>query len=228
MKKNIFTKIMAFFSIAFGAFALSSCQSVNAKEAVVIIEQPEVKIYVETTAAGSKRYGMSTVKVKNNTIYDVIDWTFTITVTDNDDVKKTTSSVEIMPIGHGAQGYITFLEEIVYNVQSVTIDSIVMNSYRNVWQTYLGWWIVGFVIIGVSLAFFSVELFSGHVTKEDATAMFKEHVASMSFAFLFAFVLCLFPLFFGSWVSSLILIGSMLASILVAGLLTWFKALASK
>ena len=88
--------------------------------------------------------------------------------------------------------------------------------------------IVGICLASISILLFAIELFRKGLSKVELKEMFNAHIFSELTILGLVLVICLIPLIFSSWVTTVILLGAFVASILVAGLLTLIRMSTAK
>lgn len=225
--KNFFKKLVLLFTLGFGAIGLASCQGVDVnKEARFELEKCYVQIV--TVEETGKRYAEFSLYVVNNSIYNVYSWD--ITLTGYSDAKCTTEVGQyvakdvVLKVGHGVGGLIIGKEEVQEDtVAAIKVTNAKVSQYYNLWQTYVGWFICAIAIVAFSWIFFGISIFAKGITKEEARQLLQARLASTLLIALFILVICMIPIFFGGWVISLIFLGSVVASMLGAILMTCIK-----
>lgn len=229
-KQSFWKKLAAFLALGLGVLTMSACQTTNYADAQIYVKESQVSIY--TKEETGKRYATISLAVANNTIYNVIDWDINFTVYYTAESGKApfpTSNVVKMGILHGQAGVVVFaVDEVPNDVTAYKITSASAKTFQNIWDSYIGWWIAAIIIVAFSLIFYGIEIFSRGITASDAIDMYKKNIASSICVFLFALIICIFPVFFGAWVPTVILTIALATSILGAGLFTGIKSLASK
>lgn len=224
MKKSLFKKIMIALTAFAGVFVMASCQTTE-HNATVPTQYSSVEVY--TDGAG-KKVATVTLAVNNPTIYNTTEITFTYQALDATDVKVGEETV-VLPVGirHGAAGAFSYAyqakEGEADNVTKVKITEAHISGYQTAWQTYMPAFIVAITLAALSVLFFGIELFRKGITKEQAKEMLSEHIASEMTILGLVLVICLIPLIFSSWVTTVILLGGFVGALVIAGLLTLIR-----
>ena len=229
MKSKKLSRILAGL-LAFGGIVLmAGCQSADKSQAYTPANETTVTIYTEAST-GSKR-GTATIGIANNTIYNVDEVKVTYTVYDDGgqvigDEGRTT----LLPtyVQHGVAGYITYIFDATSvgpdaAAATVKVTKVEVTHFQSLWDSYIVGWIMAIVIVGISLIFSAFEIFRSGWTKESLAQFMREKTASALITLGLVALICLIPLMFSSWVTTLILVGSFAASVVCAGLMTIIK-----
>lgn len=224
MKKSFLKKIMIALTAFAGVFVMASCQTTEHK-ATVPTQYSSIEVY--TDQAG-KKVATVTLAVNNPTIYNTTEITFTYEALDATDAKIGEETV-VLPIGvrHGVSGAFSYAyqakEGEADNVAKVRITEAHISGYQTAWQTYMPAFIVAITLAALSVLFFGIELFRRGITRESAKELFAEHLASEMTVLGLVLVICLIPLIFSSWVTTVILLGGFVGAVILAGLLTLIR-----
>jgi len=205
--KSIFKKLCALFAIGFAAFALGSCASVNHDATIKIKEYTII-----TTQAGDKMV-QGCLEVYNNTIYNTKKISYkVIGYNKTGDIVETISEENVdFAVRHGTAGAMFFQDKINHDIASFEGEGM-FTEYYNVWETYLGMWVAGIILVAISVTIYTVSICRSGLRRGELGQMMKDKVATLSFVFLFTLIICMFPLIYGSWVSTLILVGSFVSA----------------
>lgn len=231
MKKGLFKKLFLCLALGMGFMTLASCQSTNMQDAK--IEQSVLNIVTEQQSGKQVLQGM--IVLKNNTIFDVKSWDVSWTYTTNVQTEPQTVTYAAEPgyVSHGqAIGLIINYDAPALpageTFRNVTFSGGTPHDVANIWESYMGWWIAAIAIVSISTIVFAASLFGKHLTKEAINEAFRQHMATSFVVGAFALILCLFPLFFGAWFASIILVSGVLASIVLGGLLSLIAGATAK
>lgn len=223
MKKSFLKKILLAFTAFTGIFVMASCQSTSHDASV-----PSDKCLVEVYEKDGQKTAVVQIAVVNPTIYNTKGIQFTYEALDENDAVIGSEKVEL-PIGirHGAAGVFAYSYTAkpgeADNVKKVRITDSSITSYESLWSTYMPAFIVAITLAVLSVLFFGIELFRRGITREAAKAMFAEHIASEITVLGLVLVICLIPLIFSSWVTTVILLGGFASAIVASGLLTLIR-----
>ena len=224
MKKSFLKKIMIAFTAFAGVFVMASCQTTD-HNATVPTQYSSVEVY---TNSDGKKVATVTLAVNNPTIYNTTEITFKYDALDA--TNNVIGSEEVtLPVGirHGVAGAFAYAytakEGEAENVAKVKITEAHISGYQTVWQTYMPAFICAIVLASMSVLFFAIELFARKRSKAELKEMFAEHMASEVTILGLVLIICLIPLIFSSWVTTVVLLGAFVASIVVNGLLTLIK-----
>ena len=228
MKKSLFKKIMIALTAFAGVFVMASCQTTE-HNATVPTDQCLVEVYKKE----DQNTAVVQIAVVNPTIYNTKGIDFTYEALGENDVVLGSEDVHLdVGIKHGAAGVFAYTytakQGEADNVKKVRITKSTISNYESLWSTYMPAFIVAIALAALSVLFFGIELFRKGVTKETAKAMFAEHLASEMTVLGLVLVICLIPLIFSSWVTTVILLGGFVSAVLVAGLLTLIRMRFSK
>lgn len=234
MKKSFLKKIFVALTAFTGVFVMASCQSANQADAK--IPESSVQIIEQKINDKEEKFADVVLGIDNNTIYNVDQASFSYVIEFNDGrtevvTNELTAKGETI-IRHGAKGYLAYrlrLTDTEYaNASKVTITDVKIVGFRSLWETYMPAFIAAIILGSMSILFFAIELFARNRSKDELKEMFREHMFS-EFAILgLVLVICLIPLIFSSWVTTVTLLGTFVASILVNGLLTLLKMTTAK
>lgn len=222
MKIGFLKKLCLLLTVGFGAMTLASCQSTNVNDAKFDINNCVINI-VQDQSTGSK-YIEYSIYVINNTIYDVTHWN--VTLEGYDATGKTIKHLEIkdyaLYVSHGVAGVLVNKEKVEKDegIVKAAVKGAEVSKYLNVWETYLVWWIIAIVALGISFICYAVAIFKKGLTKAELDEMLRQRMASILVGFSFALIICLLPIFFGGWMISVIFFSTMGIAVLGAALLT--------
>ena len=232
MKIGFFKKVCAALLFAVGAFALAGCQTSDKNVGLRILDSSYQIIEVQPVTPGAKvtkrlRLVMS---IENPTIYNAVDFTISYRCYDTNDLPiprtdnpHTSGSWENYPInmivGHGVNGVVYSEFDTFDNLGRVEVYDG-NYRYQSVWETYFAWWISMFVIVGVAVLFYSVDLFARGLTAEELKQRFTDNVASSLVVLALLLIICIIPLIFSSWVVTLIILGGYVGFLLLSGAAT--------
>lgn len=231
MKKSFLKKILIALIAFTGVFVMASCQT-SEHNASVPTEYCSVAVVEE--AGTANKIAVVTLAVKNPTIYNTSEITFKYQCEDINHNKVGNEEQVVLKVGirHGAAGAFSYTYQAkpgeADSVAFVKITEAHISEYKTLWQTYMAAFIAAICIAGLSILFFAIELFARGISKEEAREMFREHMASEFTVLGLVLIICLIPLIFSSWVTTVVLLGAFGASIVVAGLLTLLKMRFSK
>lgn len=253
MKGNFFKRIIAFLGLSLAVLTLGACQSTG-HDARVIFTESAVQLFDVTEGGVTRQKARSVLTVENNTIFNTKTWSLLLGINyTNPKTGEAVFSEFYNPsvdcvVAHGtiASVYsevyvdtIPFLKEV--GVERVNNVSILKNSsllgsnyvtgcqtYYNVWDTYLAWWIVMICIVAVAWICYACVIFKRGLIKSDLGDVFSKHMGTIMITFGFMFLLCLFPLIVGSWFVTIILLLALLAVVVGFGIMTGLRALAMK
>ena len=223
MKKSFLKKILIALTAFTGIFVMASCQTTD-HNAIV----PSDKCLVDVYEKDGQKTAVVQIAVSNPTIYNTSELQFTYEALDANDVVLG-SEIVTLPIGirHGAAGVFAYSYTAkpgeADNVKKVRITNSSVTAYQSLWQTYMPAFIVAICLASLSVLFFGIEMFRRGITKEMAKEMFAEHIASELTILGLVLIICLIPLIFSSWVTTVILLGGFGAAILLTGLLTLLR-----
>jgi len=226
--KHKFGKILLSLLCLGGVLGMTGCQSAD-HTAKVPTQECSVKI--EVNAQTGEKTGLVTLGIVNDTIYNMLETEITyqcyVGETPYESPIKATVST---PVRHGAAGYLVYTVEVEKSslVTYVKITDTKVTKYQTLWQTYMVPFIIMFVVSGIALIFFAVEIFAKGLSKETVKEMFKARLASSLFTLGLILVICLIPLMFSSWVVTLILLGGFAGTLLLSGLMTLIRMAAAK
>lgn len=227
MKQSFWKKILVFCGLGIGCLGLCACQTTS-KDTPVI--DKDLSTFQVMTAEDGKKYPRIKLIVNNTTIYDTKEFKVDVLVTYNDETPQETKSyTSPLIIGHGASGGILFSPtsedyRLPDNTKSISFEKFTP-TFFGVWETYLAWWIVAIVIVGISLIGNLIAVSKKNITIQDLRNIYASKLASSVSISIFILIICLFPLIFGSWVASLILLGALLSTVVVTGIVTWIRGL---
>ena len=236
MKKSFLKKIMIALTAFTGVFVMASCQSANQSDARIPTQQSSVQIVEQTIDGKNEKFADVVLCIENNTIYNIDQASFSYTVHFNDGTEEVvkdelTAKGETI-VRHGARGYLAYrlkLTNTPYaNAEKVTITEVKVVGFRSVWETYMPAFICAIVLASMSVLFFCIELFARKRSKAELKEMFAEHMASEITILGLVLIICLIPLIFSSWVTTVVLLSAFVASIVVNGLLTLIKMQAAE
>ena len=230
-KRSFLKKLLLAFTALGGVMAMASCQTTD-HNANIPVEKCNVGVL--TTADGKTKQAQVVIAVQNPTIYNTKQIEFTYECYNKDDTPLYKEQVKLdIGIRHGAAGYFGYTYnaaiddtqqgQLVGQVTRVAITEAHISDYYNLWETYMPAFIVMIVIAALSLGFFSFELFRPGHTKATLKELFAEHLASEFTVLGLVLIICLIPLIFSSWVTSVILLGGFGGSLLLTGLLTLIR-----
>lgn len=229
MKKSFFKKIMVALTAFTGIFVMASCQSTNQTDAK--IPESSVQIVEQKINDQIEKFADVVLGIDNNTIYNIDQASFSYIIEFNDGRTEVVSN-ELTQKGqtvirHGAKGYLAYrlrLTDTEYaNASKVTITDVKVVGFRSAWETYMPAFIVSICLASLSVLFFGIELFRRGMTKESAKELFAEHIASEMTILGLVLIICLIPLIFSSWVTTVVLLGGFVSAILLAGILTFVR-----
>lgn len=238
MKKGFLKKLAICLSLGLGVMTLAACQSTNQTDAKIGVTEFNI---VQTS--DGKYHAQGGIVLANNTIYNVKAWNVTYTLIEEEDkllpskeqkTIKETFYDEPGYVFHGQGGAIIIDKDLTglyddgYKPISLRCEGGVATQFDNLWNSYLGWWIAAIVIVGVALIFFAAELFGKHLSKNQIVDLFKGHVASSCVFAMFMLIICLFPLIFGAWFSTIILLIALAGSFVGGGALALIAFAAAK
>lgn len=235
MKKNFFMKIMMVCSCFVGAFVMASCQSTSHNDVRFETE-------AQYDALTNERDPNYTVKiiigVANPTIFNIKHFNIIYEVfgskgTETKRVENQLYECDNFVISHGVAGYIgrevlISKEEAktrwdMTNVNYMKISKIDNIQFQSVWETYIVWWIICLVLLGISTIAFATTIFKKNLSIENAKKLLEAHVASSMTTLLLILLICLIPLMFSGWVVTVMLLGTFAAHFVVAFLLCAIK-----
>lgn len=231
MKIGFFKKVCAALLFAVGAFALAGCQTSDKNVGLRILDTSAqiLKVKDPTSGRESKRLRL-VLSIENPTIYNAVDFTISYRCYDEldqpiprTDNPHTSGSWENYPInmivGHGVNGVVYSEFDTFDNLGRVEVYDG-NYRYQSVWETYFAWWISMFVIVGVAVLFYSVDLFARGLTAEELKQRFTDNVASSLVVLSLLLIICIIPLIFSSWVVTLIILGGYVGFLLLSGAAT--------
>lgn len=238
MKKGFLKKLAICLSLGLGVMTMAACQSTDQSQAKVDPKQCAVNLVVKQEIVGTEvkpvYYAQGMIALLNNTIYDAKTWTldYSIYYAIGGETKapvSITSEETTLYVVHG-QGVGWFfdikLDDAIQpyahpelTLVKITVDGGTPVKFANLWESYIGWWVAAIVIVGVALIFFAASLFGKHLSKNEVADLFKGHVASSVVFSLFMLIICLFPLIFGAWFSTIILLLALAGSFVGGGAL---------
>jgi len=225
MKLNKLNKFLALCIAGLGVFFMTSCESAE-RNAYVDLKQTTVTVYEEQPATG-KSYALASIGVVNNTIYNVyaIDLTYQMFDAAKTQIGETTTVRTNCFIRHGVAGYLVFDQKFdtSLGIKSIEIIEAKPSSYASLWQTYVVPFTIAIIAAVISTIVFGARLFVGGMTREDVKDLFRERLSSTLVTVALVLIICLIPLMFSNWVVTLILVGAVLSTILLSGLLTLIK-----
>ncbi|MBQ0009131.1 MAG: hypothetical protein KBS97_02530 [Firmicutes bacterium] len=236
MKKSFLKKLMIALTAFTGVFVMASCQSGSKSDAKIPTQESSVKIVEQTIDGKLEKFADVVLCIDNNTIYNIDQASFSYIVHFNDGKEEVVEN-ELTAKGetivrHGVRGYLGYrlrLTDTEYAAaEKVTITKVEVVGFRSLWETYMPAFIAAIVLGSLSILFFAFELFGRKHSKEELKEMFKEHMASEFTILALVLVICLIPLIFSSWVTTVVLLGTFVVSILVNGLLTLLKMTTAK
>ena len=235
MKISFLKKIALAFTAFAGIFVMASCQSAG-HDAKFPTEQCSVSIVEETRDGKVGQYADVIIAIDNNTIYNINEIEYNYTVKFNDgraDIVVEHEKYNDFVLRHGVKGYVGYRLAIPEKSEFAGASSVVINhidatGYQSLWQTYLPAFIVGICLASISILLFAIELFRKGLSKVELKEMFNAHIFSELTILGLVLVICLIPLIFSSWVTTVILLGAFVASILGAGLLTLIRMSTAK
>lgn len=216
MKSNFWKKLAVFLGLAVGAVTMTACQSTSTTDGSIKFERKSLSMYYDET--GSKKFAVITSYIQNNTIYDIQTWNIEVVPyvgqVAQDPVKN--ENVDFY-VTHGSYGTVTVSYEIPKTITDIQLKKAEPNKILSAWETYLGWWICGIVLVALSWIFFTAEILGKKLTSDQIMELFKANAGGTICVGLFIFILCMFPLFFGAWVPTVILVISLACGILGCG-----------
>ena len=224
--KKFWKRFLAILGFGVAVLSLSACQSSNRAESTIDTNGSYCSLTYE---ADGTPHCIATICIKNNTIYNVKNYSITAVVIDEHKTElEPVTFVTEWGCAHGFSGYVTFapfrLENPAYkNATGVKIIDASPCSFQDVWETYMPWWIITITVFSIATLFYAFELFGAHHSKEEIIESFKGHMATMLVSMLIVFLICFIPLMFSSWVVSVILLGGFGAFAVVSGLLSFCK-----
>lgn len=228
-KRSFLKKLLLAFTALGGVAAMASCQTTD-HNANIPVEKCSVNVL--TTADGKTKQAQVVIAVQNPTIYNTKAVAFTYQCYDIEGKSVGDPEVVNFDIGirHGAAGYFGYTYNAsveanpeVAKVAKVAITEAHISDYYNLWETYMPAFIAMIVIAALSIGFFSFELFRPGHTKATLKELFAEHLASEFTVLGLVLIICLIPLIFSSWVTTVILLGGFGGSLLLTGLLTLIR-----
>ena len=247
MKKGFLKKLAICLSLGLGVMTLAACQSTDQNQAAVVPQQTVCNLISKREAVGDQvvdvLYVQAGIAIANNTIYDAKTWYISYEITykigeSAPSVYKDDSPERALYVVHGAAGYLGIEAKLDDELQpyihpNVTVASVKITggkavTFANLWESYIGWWIAAIVIVGVALIFFAAELFGKHLSKNQIVDLFKGHVTSSCVFAMFMLIICLFPLIFGAWFSTIILLIALAGSFVGGGALALIAFAAAK
>lgn len=228
MKKGLLSKLAVGFVALFGVFAVASCEQAN-HSASVPTDKCEVKVVAD--ASTGKRTAVVTLGIANPTIYNIYQVELTYDCYElgsTTPIYTGTDKVDVF-VRHGVGGYLSYtLTENQYPglsaVDSVRIRETTVSGYYSLWDTYMPGFVSMFVIVGIALVFVCVDLFRAGWTKELLKERMRERVASTAVILALVLLICLVPLLFSNWVTTLILVGGFVGFAVLAGILTLIRS----
>ena len=231
MKKSFFKKLMVALTAFGGMFVMASCQT-TAQNANVPIEYCSVAVLEEpsATVSGAKdKIAVVTLAVQNPTIYNTTEITFKYQTEDVNHQAIGNEETVVLPIGirHGVAGAFSYTYRAkageADDVQFVKITEAHISGYQTAWQTYMPAFIVAICLASLSVLFYGIEIFRKGLSKENAKEMFAEHLASEMTVLGLVLIICLIPLIFSSWVTTVVLLGGFVGAVVLSGLLTLIR-----
>lgn len=221
MKKNFFKKLVCLLGLGMAVCTLGACQTVE-KNAYVAEQSISGVTIVSDSANPNIRYAQATIAFVNPSIYDVKMFQIGYDMTFDDGRVLTGTQSLPCRLKHGVAAATVLQWRTEDNCKSIKLDSNTFKAteYASIWETYLGWFIAVITLNVIGLLFFGVAMFKKNLTKEMIQENFRDHVANWLFISAAVLIICLFPLIFSSWVSTLILLGGCLAFFLLMVILT--------
>jgi len=225
MKKSFFKKLMITLAAFSGVFVMSSCQRAD-HSATIPVEHCEVTVFKDESTG--KKVATVTLAVNNPTIYNTKEITFKYEARDEYGVVIGSDTV-VLPIGirHGVAGSFTYAytakDGEADQVRTVKITEAKISGYQTLWETYMASFLIAIILASLSIIFFGFELFRRGLSKQDLKDLFAQHMVS-EFAILgLVLLICLIPLIFSSWVTTVILLGGFAASMLATGIMSLIR-----
>lgn len=229
--KSFLKKIIVAFTALTGIFVMASCQSV---EHNATVPNQYCSVAVVKEEGTSNKVAVVTLAVQNPTIYNTKEITFKYQCEDASHNPIGNEETVVLPVGvrHGVTGAFSYpykakpgeAEDVVF----VKITESYISGYNTLWETYMPAFIVAISLAALSVLFYCIELFRRGITRATAKEMFKEHAAAELTVLGLVLIICLIPLIFSSWVTTIILLGGFIASILAAGLFTLVRISVAK
>ena len=227
MKKKSLKVLLAGLFIGISAFALAGCQTTG-HNAVIPPDGCEVRVVADQ--ATGKKTAVVTLGIANPTIYNITEVELSYDCYKNGvgaPVYTGSDKINVF-VSHGVGGYISYtLSEDRYpglaSIDYVTFSENKVTKYQTLFETYMAPFIISFVLVGFSLIFFAFEIFRGGLTAEYLRARMKEKLASYLTILALTLLICLIPLMFSSWVTTIILICGFAASFLLCGLMSLLR-----
>lgn len=228
MKSKSLKILLAGLLMGVGAFAMTACQTTE-HTAVVPTQECSVKILTEGDPTSPKKYAEVVIGVANPTVYNVKQIEITWQAYDGLDPLGSPSTDQLdVFVGHGVGGYVAYRLNVdpagpYRTATSVTIKEARVTKYQTLFETYMAPFIISFVLVGFSLVFFAFEIFRGGLTKEYLANRMREKLASYLIILALCILICLIPLMFSSWVTTLILVGGFVASFVLCGVMALIR-----
>lgn len=233
MKISFFKKFALALTCFMGVFAMASCQSTDSSKAHFAYDA-EYAVFTGDDSYTAK----VVIGVENPTIYNINKFTIDCEIhgknANGDEVIRHTTREESVLIGHGAAGYFggdVFVSKDeartqwgMTSVNKLKITNISNIKFLGVWETYMPWWIVCFVLLGLSTIAFAATIFKKNISIENAGKLFKAHIASSLTTLCLVLLICLIPLIFSGWVVTMLLLGTFVAHFIIAFLLCAIKS----
>ena len=126
-------------------------------------------------------------------------------------------------VRHGVGGYAPFevkMDVSLTNAEKIEIRSGKVTKFYSLWETYMAGFllVIGLASFGVIFACF--DIFRSGQTKQDLVNRLKERFAGVLVTLALVLLICLIPLMFANWVSTVILFGGFAAFLIICGILT--------
>lgn len=228
MKKKSLKVLLAGLLMGIGAFALSGCQTTDYS---AVVPTQECKVTIMQDQGTGNKYAEVVLGIANPTIYNVTEISVTWAAYEEDsDTPITAPSTDAIGVyvSHGVGGYVAYRLNIdphgpYKDAASVKISKAEATKYMSLFDTYMAPFIISFVLVGFSLIFFAFEIFRGGLTAEYLRTRMKEKLASYLTILALTILICLIPLMFSSWVTTVILVCGFAASFLLCGLMALIR-----
>lgn len=225
MKRKSFKALFAGLLMAIGAVAMTGCQTADHS---AVVPTQECKVQILTDGTGNK-FAEVVLGIANPSIYNVTQVEITWQAyEDTTPIGEPQTDPLNVYVGHGVGGYVKYRLDVdpagpYSDVTMVHITKTNVSKYQSLFETYMAPFIIMFVVVGLSLCFFAFEIFRKGLTAEYLANRMREKLASYLTILALTILICLIPLMFSSWVTTLILVGGFLVSFLLCGLMALIR-----